>query len=144
LGNDTSANELLEGVVNDLMGGRSRSQITHELVKHGWEQKAAAEFCRLAEDIANELRSSPDQRAACARRGLERIQAAGGWVGSGLVIGLVLNFGNAAVKPYAVWSLAVVAYGLVELISGLALWWPHKDFVPDSALFKTTSANKKP
>lgn len=141
LGNDNSANELLDRVVEELVKGRSRSEVTNELVRHGWEKKAATEFCQLAGNIAREIRTSPEQRAACAQRGMERLQAALGWIASGIVIALIMRFGVLALRPYWLASLAVVGFGVVELISGFALWWPHKEFLDGQA---TSSTGRPP
>lgn len=132
LGTDESANALLECVVQEMIAGRSRADFVHELVRRRWERAAAARFCHLAQDIVREVMKSPDQRAACARRGMERMQASYGWIGSGLIMGIMLWVGGKNLQRYSLWSLAVVGYGIVELISGLALWWPHKEYLPDN------------
>lgn len=129
-GDDASATELLDCVVQELVAGRARSEIVHELVRHRWQRSSATQFCAIAQEIAQEVRHSPDQRSACARRGLERIQASWGWIFSGLIIALILWRGGKDLNRYTAWSLLVIGYGLVELISGLALWWPHKEFLP--------------
>lgn len=142
LGNDESANALLECAVQEMIAGRSRADLVHELVKHRWERSAATRFCHLAQDIAREVMKSPDQRAACARRGMERMQASYGWIGSGLIMGIMLWVSGKNLQRYSLWSLVVVGYGLVELISGLALWWPHKEFLPANE--STASRNAPP
>ncbi len=139
LGDDASATALLECVVQEMAAGRARNEIAHELVRHRWERAAATRFCHLAQEIAKEVRQSPDQRAVCARRGMERIQASYGWIGSGLLIAVMLWVGGPNLQRFAPSSLLVVGYGLVELISGLALWWPHKDFLTD----KSTDSKSK-
>lgn len=133
LGDEASSTTLLECVVQELVTGRSRNEIIHELVKHRWQRPAATRFCQLAQEIANEARHSPDQRAVCARRGMERIQASYGWVGSGFIIALMLWVGGPSLQRYATWSLLIVGYGLIELVAGLTLWWPHKEFATASA-----------
>jgi hypothetical protein len=129
-GDDASAMELLECVVQELIAGRGRSDIVHELVRHRWQRPAANRFCHLAQEIAGEMRQLPEQRAACARKGLERIQASYGWIGSGLIVAVMLWAGDNNLGRFAGWSLIIVGYGLIELMSGLTLWWPHKQFLP--------------
>ena len=146
LGNDESAPELLECVVQEMLAGRARSDIVHELVRHRWQKSAASRFCQLAQQIVSEVRQSPEQRAACARRGLERIQASYGWIGSGLIIAVMLWAGGNNLGKFAGLSLIIVGYGLIELISGLILWWPHKQFLPplESAGTTRTDSSQKP
>ncbi len=145
LGNDASANELLDCVVRELVDGRSRTEITKELIRHRWERQAANQFTQLAQQIARELLQSPDQRAVCARKGLERIQAAWGWIGSGVVMGIFLtSFAGPALRRYNRWVLLPIAYGVVELISGYTLWYPHRDFwkAEDTAKIKSDTGVK--
>lgn len=147
LGNDASANELLDCVVHELVDGRSRNEITKELIRNRWERPAANQFTQLAQQIARELLKAPDQRAVCARKGLERIQAAWGWIGSGVVMGIFLtSFVGPAMRRYNRWVLLPIAYGVVELISGYTLWYPHRDFwtPEDASKAKGDAAGKKP
>lgn len=132
LGDDASANALLECVVQEMLAGRSRADFVHELVRRRWQRSAATRFCQLAHDIVREVMKSPEQRAICARRGTERMQAAYGWIGSGLIMAIMLWMSGKNLQRFALWSLIIVGYGLVELISGLALWWPHKEFLPEN------------
>lgn len=132
LGDDASASALLECVVQELVIGRARNEIVQELVRHRWAKPAANRFCQLAQQIAKEVRHAPDQRGMCARRGYERIQAAAGWIGSGLVIALILWFGGQNMQKFAAWSLIIVGFGLIELMAGLTLYWPHKDYLTET------------
>jgi len=144
LGNDATGNELLDCVVQELLDGRGRTEIAKELVRHRWERPAANQFTLLAQQIARELMQGPDQRAACARRGAERMQAAWGWIGSGVVIGIFLTiFVGPALRRYNKFALLPIAYGIIELISGYTLWFPHRTFWTSDDAAKVDKAGKK-
>lgn len=143
LGDDASANALLDCVVQELLDGKSRNEITKELIRNRWQRPAANQFTLLAQQITRELMHAPAQRAACARRGAERMQAGFGWIGSGTVVGILLTVvAGPALRRYNRWALAPVAYGLIELISGYLLWRPHREFwtAEDAAKAKAEAA----
>ncbi|MDB5340175.1 MAG: hypothetical protein JWN70_5794 [Planctomycetaceae bacterium] len=145
LGDDATATELLDCVVQEILDGKARTEIARELVRHRWERQAANQFTLLAQQIARELLLTPPQRGACARRGAERMQAAYGWIGSGLVMGIFLTVMGPGLRRYNRWCLLPVAYGVVELISGYTLWHPHREFwtANDVAKAKSDLAAKK-
>lgn len=126
---DELANKLLDAVVQELVDGRSRTEIVRELLRHGWQRDAANQFTQLALQICREFRSSPEQRAACARKGAERMQAAYGWIGSGIFMALLINFAIDSLKPYVMVSWVPIVYGIVEFVSGYLLWFPHRDLL---------------
>ncbi len=127
LGNDATATELLDCVVQEILDGKARTEISRELIRHRWDRQAANQFTTLAQQIARELLKTPAQRGVCARRGAERMQAAYGWIGSGLVMGFFLTVMGQNLRQYNKFCLLPVAYGIVELISGYTLWYPHRD-----------------
>lgn len=145
LGTDASATELLDCAVQELLDGKARNEIARELVRHRWDRQAANQFTQLAQQLARELLLTPPQRSACARRGAERMQAAYGWIGSGLVMGIFLTVMGPGLRRYNRFCLLPVAYGVVELISGYTLWHPHRKFwtADDAAKAKLEMAGKK-
>ena len=144
LGNDATANELLDCVVQELLDGRGRSEITKELIRHRWERPAANQFTLLAQQIVRELLQEPEQRAACARRGAERMQAAWAWIGTGVVVGIFLTgFAGAATRRFNKFALLPIAYGIIELISGYTLWFPHRAFWTSDDAAKADKVGKK-
>ena len=145
LGDDTTATALLDCVVQELLDGKARQEVAKELVRHRWERPAATQFTVLAQQIARELLQTPTQRAACARRGADRMQAAYGWIGSGLAMGILLTALGPSLRRYNRLCLLPIAYGVVEFISGYTLWYPHRTFwtSEDTAKAKLDMAGKK-
>ena len=128
LADEATAAALVDHVVQELLDGRARNEVVRELVRNRWDRKAANQVTLLAQQISKELLRAPAQRAVCARRGAERMQAAYGWIGAGLFAGLLLTVAGANLRRFNMWSLVLVGYGVVEWISGYTMWQPHREF----------------
>ena len=128
LADEATATAILDCTVQELLDGRARNEIVNELVRHRWERPAANQFTLLAQQISRELMRAPAQRGACARRGAERMQASYGWIGSGLVMGILLSVMGPNLRRFNKWCMLPIAYGVVEFISGYTLWHPHREF----------------
>lgn len=143
--NEATAAALVDHIVQELLDGRARNEVVRELVRNRWDRKVANQLTLLAQQISKDLMRAPAQRAACARRGAERMQAAYGWIGTGLFAGLLLTVAGANLRRFNLWSLVLVGYGVVEWISGYTLWQPHREFwtPPDADKAQLDSAAKR-
>lgn len=139
---DTSCLQLLEAVIHELDEGRRSSDISAELIHQHWTKSAATQFCELAATIRREMKSLPESRSSCAQRGFEGMQAAGSWIGFGAFGGIVMYMLGNNLRPMAIYALLPVLYGVVELISGFLLWWPHRDFMKQEVATESTRIRK--
>jgi len=130
---EKSCAELLDAVIHELNLGRRGSEISAELVSQNWTKQAATRFCELASQISHEMKFQPESRAACARRGFEGMQSAASWIGFGACGGVMLYLMGTPTRQFSTYAIVPVLFGVVELISGLLLWWPHREFMKSEA-----------
>jgi hypothetical protein len=126
--NDKACQDLLDSVVHELNSGRHTSEISTDLVRQNWSRDAAIRFCDAASKICRELKFLPDHRTACAKRGYDSMQGALSWIGFGACAGVMMYLVGNNARQYAAYALLPVLYGVVELVSGFLLWWPHREY----------------
>lgn len=131
---EKSSQELLDSVIHELNDGRTTNEVSAELVRQKWTREAANRFCELASKICREMKFLPDHRAACAKRGYESMQGSYGWIGFGICATAMMYLVGNNARNYALFGLLPVLYGVVELVSGFLLWWPHREFQKHEAI----------
>lgn len=140
---DKACDDLLESVVQGLIDGLHRKDISADLVRQQWPPEAATRFVELASTIHHELKFLPEHRAALAKRGHEGMQAAYGWIGAGIGGWALMYLFDGMPRKMALYALILPLYGIVELISGFLLWWPHRDFLQRQSNVLSTRPDSK-